>query len=91
MTDMAHQVIWTKLILETFIEEGNLTKEEEAIMRTRAAGWTITKQALELHMSTAKVNRIIRALKRKYDEAQKTSLILPKRKSSAEELYMDTH
>lgn len=88
---MAHQVIWTKLILETFIEEGNLTKEEEAIMRTRAAGWTITKQALELHMSTAKVNRIIRVLKRKYDEVQKTSIILPKRKNSAEELYMDTH
>lgn len=88
---MSHQVIWTKVVLEAFIDEANLTKDEEMIMRTRAAGWTITKQSLEFHMSTAKIGRIIKILKVKYDAAQKNSLILPKRKSSAKELYMDTH
>ena len=88
---MAHQVLWTKLILETFIREANLTKEEEMIMRTRVAGWSITKQATEFKMSEATVNRKIRILKRKYDEVQKHSYILPPRKFSMQELYMDTH
>ena len=88
---MAHQVIWTKIIVETFISEAMLSKEEEQILRTRAAGWTRTKQAIEFNMSIANVDKIIARLKRKYDEAQKTSVILPPRKFSTKELYMDTH
>ena len=42
---MSKQVIWTRLILETFIEEGMLTKYEEMIMRTRVAGWGRLQQA----------------------------------------------
>lgn len=86
-----HQVIWTKTIVETFVAEANLTPVEEHILRTRAAGWTITQQALHFNMSEATVNRIVRRLKRKYDEAQRTSVILPPRKASSAELYMDTH
>lgn len=86
---MTKQVIWTKLILEEFIDQGNLTKDEEIIMRTRAAGWTITEQSIKLGMSTATVNRIIKRLKTKYDRVQKTSVILPIRKPSAKETYMD--
>lgn len=86
-----HQVIWTKLVLETFIREANLTPFEEHIMRTRAAGWTIVQQSQEFHVSEATVNRAVSRLKRKYDAAQKTSMILPPRKESAKELYMDTH
>lgn len=86
-----HQVIWTKLIVETFIEEANLTKEEEIILRTRAQGWTVKRQAVELCMSESSVHRIIRKLKRKYDEAQKHNVILPPRRKSAKELYLDTH
>lgn len=88
---MTMQVPWGKVILEAFIEEANLTKEEEMIMRTRVAGWTITRQAMELGMSESSVNRCISRLKRKYDYAQKYSAILPPRKESAAELYMDTH
>lgn len=88
---MAHQVPWGKVILEAFIEEAMLTKEEEMIMRTRIAGWTITRQARELGMSEASVNRTISRLKKRYDAVQKYSAILPPRKESAEELYMDTH
>lgn len=88
---MAHQVPWGKVILEAFIEEAMLTKEEEMIMRTRIAGWTITRQARELGMSEASVNRTISRLKKRYDAVQKYSAILPPRKESAQELYMDTH
>lgn len=88
---MTKQVPWGKVILEAFIEEAMLTKEEEMIMRTRIAGWTITRQARELGMSEASVNRTISRLKKRYDAVQKYSAILPPRKESAEELYMDTH
>jgi len=88
---MSHQVIWSKVIVEEFIIVGNLTKEEEHVLRTRVAGWTITKQAMELHMSRSKVNQIVKRLKKKYDVAQRFSTILPPRKENAVELYMDTH
>lgn len=88
---MSHQVLWNKIILERFIELATLTKDEEAVMRTRVAGWTITKQSMELGMSVSTVNRIIERLKKKYDAVQKYDPILPPRKSSAQELYMDTH
>lgn len=61
------------------------------VLRTRAQGWTVKRQALELSMSEASVHRIIKRLKHKYDEAQKHNIILPPRKKSAKELYMDTH
>ena len=88
---MSHQVIWTKFILETFISEANLTKDEEMIMRTRAAGWTRTKQSMELGMSVSMVDKIIARLKVKYDAVAKYNPLLPPRKASAQETYMDTH
>ena len=86
---MSHQAIWTKIILERSIEVGNLTKEEEAVMRTRAAGWTRTEQSMKLGMSLSTIDRIIKRLKVKYDRAQKYDVLLPPRKQSSHELYMD--
>ena len=86
---MSHQVIWTKFILERFIDVGNLTKDEEAVMRTRAAGWTRTEQSMKLGMSLSAIDRIIKRLKVKYDRAQKYDVLLPPRKQSSQELYMD--
>lgn len=86
---MSHQVIWTKFILERFIDVGNLTKDEEAVMRTRAAGWTRTEQSMKLGMSLSTIDRIIKRLKVKYDRAQKYDVLLPQRKQSSQELYMD--
>lgn len=88
---MAHQVMWTKLIVETFIEEAHLSKDEEFVLRTRAAGWTVSQQASHLNVAEITVHRIIARLKKKYDIVQKTNVILPPRKKSAKELYMDTH
>lgn len=88
---MSHQVPWNKIILEEFIAIGCLTKEEEEIMRTRVAGWSITKQAYEFGMSERKVNSIINKLKKKYDNAQRYSVILPPRKKSDKETWMDNN
>lgn len=88
---MAHQVIWTKIILEEFIELANLDETEEMIMRTRAAGWTRTEQSMKLCLSLATVDRAIKRLKAKYDQVQPYSVLLPPRKESAEELYMDNN
>lgn len=88
---MAHQVIWSKIVLEEFISLAGLTDTEEKIMRTRVAGWTITKQAQTFGMSESSVSRVIKVLKVKYDAVQPYSPLLPPRKFSIQELYMDTH
>lgn len=38
---MAKQIPWCKGILETFITEGCLTREEESVLRARVSGLTI--------------------------------------------------
>ena len=88
---MSHQVPWSKVILEAFIEEACLSKDEEMVMRTRVAGWSRTEQSMKLGMSLATIDRIIARLKKKYDAAQKYSAILPPRKQSERELWQDTH
>lgn len=88
---MSKEVPWSKIILETFIEEALLTKDEEKIMRTRVAGWTRVQQAETLGMSLATVDRHIKSLKRKYDVVQLYNPILPPRKHSREEEYMDNN
>ena len=91
MNTAMKQVPWNKIILEEFISLALLTKEEEMIMRTRVAGWTISKQAETFGMSESTVNRYIKLLKEKYDNVQPYSVILPPRKKSREEDYMDNH
>lgn len=76
---MTNEVVWTKIVLERFIEQANLSEDEEIVMRTRAAGWSRTKQAMELNLSVSTIDRIISRLKRKYDEVQAYDPILPPR------------
>lgn len=77
---MAHQVQWTKRIVDEFVREGMLTKEEENVIRTRAAGWTRTKQCMEFGFTEATLDRIIAKLKIKYDAVADYDPVLPKRK-----------
>ena len=84
---MTKQVLWTKQVLEAFIKEGNLNERQEFIIRTRAQGYTITKQALELHLSIDQVNKDIATLKKIYDVVARDSDILPPRKKNKKELY----
>ena len=88
---MSKQVPWSKIILETFIEEAMLTDEEEWIMRTRVAGWSRTKQASELNISEATLDKRIALLKQKYDKVSKMNPLLPPRKFSAKETWMDNN
>lgn len=65
---MRRKVPWNKTMLEDFISEGLLTEDEEFIMRTRLAGWSQVKQAMERNISTATVSNIVKKLKIKYNE-----------------------
>lgn len=87
---MAHQVPWTKTLLEDFIIEGLLTEDEENIMRTRITGWSIVKQSMEFGMSTATISRIIKKAKKKYDYLHKQfPERFPERKQSKFEQALD--
>ena len=61
---MTKQVFWTKTIVDTFIEEGNLNERQIYIIKTRALGYTIVKQAEELHLSIDQINKDISDLKK---------------------------
>lgn len=65
---MKHKVPWNRTLLEDFIKEGLLTEDEEFIMRTRLAGWSQVKQAMERNISTATVSNIVKKLKTRYNE-----------------------
>lgn len=73
---MAHEVEWTNLVINEFIELAALTKEEEAVLRARVAGMSIVEQSLALNMSTSKVSAITARLKDKYDAVQPFSSFL---------------
>lgn len=88
---MSHEVPWSKMIVERFCEDAILTKEEEMILRTRVAGWTRTEQSMKLGMSMSTIDRIIKRLKTKYDQVQQYDPLLPPRRPSKEEDYMDSH
>ena len=94
------QICWSKIILETFLEESGINDRIklgddkarilEGIMRTRVAGWTVPKQASEFNISIDTVNKYIRELKDLYDVTQKHSIILPVRKTSKHEAKLDS-
>ena len=81
------QILWTKKIVDTFIKEGMITKEEREVLIIRVKGYTIAEQAEMLNISDSKVNRITRRLKIKYDALQGTINELPKRTETIKELY----
>lgn len=66
MVNMKTKIPWTKTMLEKFIEEALLTEDEERILRTRVAGWSIVKQSVELNMSVSTVSRLVRNIRQKY-------------------------
>lgn len=88
---MSKEIKWNKLIVETFVEEAMLNKDEEWILRTRVAGWTISQQCDFMGCSKSTMDRYIKVLKQKYDDVSKYNPLLPPRKSSKEEEYMDNN
>lgn len=86
---MAHQVPWNKIIVETFIEDAMLTDLEQEVLRTRVAGWTRTEQAMKLGVSVSTIDRVIATLKTKYDNVEKYNPLLPPRRTSQVEQFLD--
>lgn len=89
---MAHQVMWSHFIVDEFEKSVILTDFEKKILHTRVFNqWSISQQAMEFHTSESTVNRTIAKLKKKYDYAQRMNPSLPKRKTSKQEEWMDSH
>lgn len=84
---LAHQVIWNQIKEDEFVRIGNLTKDEEVVLRLHAKGKNRVEIQMETDIPLHTIDRIISRLKIKYDEAQKVSDILTPRKKNAKELY----
>lgn len=57
---------WNRVILDEFCALALLSPLEENIVRTRAAGWSQTKQCHKFCVSQATVTRIVRKLRKEY-------------------------
>ena len=91
MKELKRQVPWTKTLLEDFIQEAMLTKDEEFVMRTRCSGWSQVRQSMELNVSTSTISNIIYRCKQKYDYlCQQFPDRFPSRTISKVEDAMDT-
>lgn len=87
---MSHEVLWTDKLTEDFIARAALSEDEAFVMRTRARGYTVSYQAMQLNCSESTVHRMIAKLKKKYDAVQKEHPdVFPVRKSSKVEDFMD--
>lgn len=73
-------VPWNKIVVNEFISLACLTEDETQVLKRWADGWDITKIAMHHGMSTRTVDRIIKRLRKKYDEVQMYSPLLPERK-----------
>lgn len=87
---MAHQVKWSKHLLQEFCENALLSDDEVYIMESRTRGVPVSVQAAHLCCSEATVHRMISKIKKKYDLVQRECPDrFPKRKKSAKETWMD--
>lgn len=88
---MSKEVPWTDRVLREFIERAMLSEDEIFIMTTRIKGWTVSKQAMELHVSESTIANKIRDLKHRYDlvQAEYPDIFPVRNKKSAKEKYMD--
>ena len=71
------KVPWNRVILDEFCSLALLSPLEENIIRTRAAGWSQTKQCHKFCVSQATITRTVRNLKKKYEFCRKYSDKLP--------------
>ena len=89
---MAHQVKWTKRLLEDFYDLALLNDDEKYLMESRIKGVPVSLQAVHLCCSDATVHRMIAKIKIKYDNVQKEHPDkFPPRRTSKEEKWMDSN
>ena len=73
-------IVWNKILLEEFLSIAALTEIEEKVLRSKLAGYTISQQADIFNLSVSSINRVLKSIDEKYDDAEKYSFILPSRK-----------
>lgn len=89
---MAHQVIWTKKTLNFFLDHSGMNDFQKQLMIDRCNSMTVVEMSFAYHCSESKIHKEIAKIKKIYDEVQSQHPNeLPKRKTSAKELYMDMH
>lgn len=92
MTMNKKDILWTKDTLAFFIDKAMLNDDEIFIMENRVKGMPVSAMAMNLHCSESTIHRNISNLKKRYDVVQKEYPdVLPIRKKSAKEEYMDSH
>lgn len=82
---------WTEKRIQTFVECGNLNKEQEDVLRCRLKEYTMTQLCRECNMSPSKANRVLKRVKEIYDavQADYPELGFRPRRYSEKEKYMD--
>ena len=71
---------WDNIMLADFRKLACLTEDEDAVLRARSKGWSITKTAFNCGMSERTVSRHLENLREKYDAVCIYSPLLPPRK-----------
>lgn len=85
-------VNWNEQFYDNFCAKAMLNQDEREVLRCRIMQYSITQISLNCNMSTAKVSRIVKSLRDKYDAVQQHYPdILPARRMSEQEEWMDTH
>lgn len=84
-----NQIPWTKELYNKFVGDAILSDIELKVLYARVwerDKWTITKMALEFHVSRTTINNTISSIRRKYDFLQCSKPdVYPKRVTTLEE------
>lgn len=79
---MSHQVRWSAPIIAEFLNIGALTQKEKEVFLHHVNGLSIIEIAFRVDLSESAVNKYIKRIKLKYDNACRHSNILPERSDS---------
>lgn len=85
-------VAWNETFYDNFCRVAMLSQDEREVLRCRIMGYSITEISMYTNISTAKVSRLVQALRKKYDQVQKHyPNLLPVRRETEQERWQDTH
>lgn len=74
-----NDIRWNRIILDDFLFNAFLTEDEEAVVLDWASGKSTACTAMTRNMSVAKVDKIRNQIRKKYDDVQPYTPLLPPR------------
>ena len=77
-----NDIRWNRIILDDFIFNAILSRDELEVLRDWANGESTIYTATRRNMSVAKVDKLRQQIRQKYDDVQPFSPILPERKNN---------